>query len=401
MLLEREWPFNMDVLLAWLLTLSGILMSALNLDIINLILDLLIWNHDGSVDRPSLAIASRINRLWRAPAQSRLFETVQILSRQELNSFVRSAPTSSRRGRQLRSMVLQLSIGISGHTSVMGVAPSHSLLERDMIGLLPTLPNLYILLVTSMASAITPDRKHQIFFNLLCALPLERAMFIGKGTYMWPSFIPPGSHTPVSPSLYLKELRIDLRHSQPSVKGSDLAWLLSHSHNSMEILHLYDVVLDPSMTPFILSVAGQLRSFHVSSSRQSDLKELPIWVEKMTSLQELVIRNDMRSAECFRVQTDFPRLMKVTPRTLQHLGLAVDSQIAWDSLKHEIKSWEERLGASLAVLTLVLTSTDPIDEHWQPPPAGRRLRLFHHTDPDVVFSFVSSTLARSHKLTHV
>jgi len=107
-------------------------------------------------------------------------------------------------------MVLQLSIGISGHTSVMGVAPSHSLLERDMIALLPTLPNLYILVVTSIAPAISragrqalsslktpqirslvvhyigepPDRKHQIFFNLLSALPLERAVFIGKGTYV-------------------------------------------------------------------------------------------------------------------------------------------------------------------------------------------------------------------------
>jgi hypothetical protein len=101
---------------------------------------------------------------------------------------------------------------------------------------------------------------------------------------MWPSFLPPGIAAPKSPHIHLKELRIDLRHSQPSVKGSDLAWLIGHSLNSLEILHLYDLVLDSSMTSFILSVAGQLRFFHVSSSRQSDLKELPIWVEKMVSL---------------------------------------------------------------------------------------------------------------------
>jgi hypothetical protein len=394
-------------------------MSALNLDIINLILDLLIWNYDGSVDRPSLATASRINRLWRAPAQSRLFETVQILSRQELNSFLRSTPTSSRRGRQLRAMVLQLDIGISGHTSVMGVAPSHSLLERDMISLLPTLPNLYILVVTSIAPAISragrkalaslktpqirslavhyigepPDRTHQIFLNLLSVLPVERAVFIGKGTYVWPSSLPPGTAVPESPPIDLKELRIDLRHSQPSVKGSDLAWLIGHSLNSLEILHLYDLVLDPSMTPFILSVAEQLRSFHVSSSRQSDLRELPFWVEKMVSLHELVIRNDMLAAECFRVQTDLPRLMKVVPGTLQHLGLAVESQIALEILKYELCSWEERLGVSLPVLTVVSTSTDPINEQWQ---GGGRLRLFHHTDKDVVFSFVSKMTSRIH-----
>ena len=392
-------------------------MNALNLDIINFIVDLLVWNLDGSRDRVSLAVASRLNRLWRAPAQARLFETVDISSRQTLNAFTRSLPTSSRRGRQLRAAVLQLSIGISSHTPVLGVAPSHSLLERDMIALLPTLPNLYVLRVTSVASAISragqktlsamkipqirslmvsyagepPDRKHQIFLNLVDSLPmLERIAFIGRGTYMWPSSLPSGTSIPKSPLLRIKELRVYLLHSQPSVKGSDLAWLIDHSPSSLEILHLYDIVLDPSMSPFILSVAGQLRSFHASSSTQLDLKELPEWVEKMTSLQELVIRNDIISAECFRVQVDLPRLMKVAPGTLQHLGFAVDKHAALETVNIQIDQWAERWQTHLSVLTLVLTSTDPIGENWQPTPAVRRLRLFHHKDMDVAFAFVRS-----------
>jgi hypothetical protein len=55
-IIGKEVPL---VLPAWLPTPSDIPTSALNLDIINLTLDLLIWNYDGSV---VYLRASRINR---------------------------------------------------------------------------------------------------------------------------------------------------------------------------------------------------------------------------------------------------------------------------------------------------------------------------------------------------
>ena len=386
----------------------------LDSDIIDLILDLLLWEYDGSIDRPSLAAASRISRLWRAAAQSRLFETIEIHSRRTLNSFIRSASTSSKRGRQLRAMVLQLSIVISGHGAVLGIAPSHSLLERDMIALLPTLPNLYILVVNSFAPSVSrtgqralkklqikslviryigepPDRKHQIFFNFLASLPLlERVLFIGKGTYLFPSSLPADGPIPPSPQVMIREIRLDLRHSQPSLKGTDLAWLIGHSPTYLSILHLYDLVLDSSMTPFIMSVAPQLRSFHISSSRHSDLKDLPQWAECMTSLQELVVRNDIRSAaDCFRVASDLPLVLNILPDTVQHLGLAVDSQNALDIVQLQVEKWATRTGVMLNVLTLVFTSTEPLKQ-WTATTAVRKTRMFRHTDVDVLFSFVGS-----------
>lgn len=387
----------------------------LNFDIISLILDLLYWEYNGSVDRASLAVASRISRLWRVPAQLRLFETIDIRSRRSLNAFARSTPTSSKRGRQLRASVLQLSIVISGHSSVLGITPSHSLLESDLVTLLPTLPNVYIVIATSMAPSISragqkalaalktsrvrslvvrytgepPDRRHQILFNFLTSLPLiERVMFIGKGTYLFPSSLPVGSSIPPSPQVNLKELRLDLRHSQPSIKGSDLAWLIGHAPANLSTLHLYDIVLDPTMTPFILSVAPQLQSFHVSSSRQFDLRDLPQWAECMIVLKELVIRNDIHSAtDCYRVVTDLPRVMITLPPTMQHLGLAVNSQNALDTVRLQVEEWATRRGAALDVLTLVMTTTDSLDR-WVPTKSVKRARLFHHTDKDVVFSFV-------------
>ncbi|KIM34194.1 hypothetical protein M408DRAFT_5514 [Serendipita vermifera MAFF 305830] len=392
---------------------------ALNFDIISLILDLLLRNHDGSIDRNSLAVASGIGQQWRNPAQSRLFETVEIHSKQTLNAFIRSTPTSSKRGRQLRAMVIHLSIFISGHSAVLGIAPSQSLTERDFLTLLPTLPNLYVLVVISVAPSISragqkalaalksprirslvvryvgepPDRQHQILFNFLTSLPpLERVMFIGKGTYLFPSSLPGRATVLPSPQLSLKGLRLDLRHSQPSLKGSDLAWLIGHSPTTLTILHLYDLILDPSMGPRILSIAPQLQSFHVSSSRRFDLRDLQVWVEHMENLKELVVRNDIRSAnDCFRVITDLPSVMKALPGTMQHLGLSVDSQSALEAVKAEVKEWSTRCGAILDVLTLVVTSTKPLDQ-WIHTTNIAHVRLFHHTDKDVIFSFLTPLL---------
>jgi hypothetical protein len=305
-------------------------MRGLNLDNVLLILDMIYWQNDGSVDHSTLATASRIARIWRAPAQARLFHKVAIHSRKTLVSFGKSAPTSSQRGRQLRSMVRQLDIVISGHSTVLGIAPSHSLLERDMISLLPSLPNLFQLAIRSYAPSLSrsgwrslsslkapmirtlvvnyvsdvPERSHRIFVDVLSAIPsVERVTFIGKGTYAWPSFQRTENNEMVAPNVRLKELRIDLRHSQPSLAGKDLQWLISASPGSLEILHLYDLVLDATMPNFITSIGAQLRSFHVSSSRQSDLVHLPVWVKEMARLEDLVIRNDMLSAECFKVIT--------------------------------------------------------------------------------------------------
>jgi hypothetical protein len=114
----------------------------------------------------------------------------------------------------------------------------------------------------------------------------------------------------------LKELRVYSSHSQPAVKGSDLAWLVSHSPTSLEILHLYDLVLEPSMSEFMCSISEQLQSLHITSSLQSDLIELPAWLRLMNRLKELIIGNDVRSA-------DLPGVMEALPSTIQHLGFAV------------------------------------------------------------------------------
>lgn len=355
---------------------------ALNFDIISLILDLLLRNHDGSIDRNSLAVASGIGQQWRNPAQSRLFETVEIHSKQTLNAFIRSTPTSSKRGRQLRAMVIHLSIFISGHSAVLAGQKALAALKS---------PRIRSLVVRYVGEP--PDRQHQILFNFLTSLPpLERVMFIGKGTYLFPSSLPGRATVLPSPQLSLKGLRLDLRHSQPSLKGSDLAWLIGHSPTTLTILHLYDLILDPSMGPFILSIAPQLQSFHVSSSRRFDLRDLQVWVEHMENLKDLVVRNDIRSAnDCFRVITDLPSVMKALPGTMQHLGLSVDSQSALEAVKAEVKEWSTRCGAILDVLTLVVTSTKPLDQ-WIHTTNIAHVRLFHHTDKDVIFSFLTPLL---------
>lgn len=386
-------------------------MVAINDDIIQLVLDLLYWNDDGSVNRPDLASASRIARQWQRPAQARLFHTVNIVTRSKLVAFGRS--TGSRRGSQLRSLVLELNFTISGHTAVMGVAPSRSLMERDLISLLPNLPNLYQLRINALAPSISrnaqkslsssqmpkikslivdyrgnpPDRSHQVFFDFLGAIPtIDRAMFVGKGTYMWPSFR--RGEKPEPPKVALKELRVDSLHSQPAMKGSDLAWLVSHSLRSLEILHLYDLILEPSMANFISSLEDRLLSFHVSSSRTSDLAELPAWVRRMTKLRELVIRNDILSAECFRVIIDLPRLMEALPPTIRHLGFAVDNQQGLAIVQPQVEIWCHRHQVKLSILTLVLSRRLEFNDEVTTPCIGR-LRVFRYSDPDIQFAFVS------------
>jgi hypothetical protein len=388
---------------------------SLNLDIIQLILDFLYWEDEGWIDWPSLATASRIAKSWREPAQSRLFESVYIPSRKVLVAFERSTPTSSKRGRQLRAMVNKLTMIISDHTSVLGVSPSHSLLERDLTSLLPTFPNLFQLQVNSLSPRLSrgsvralstrnipkihslvvnylgepPNRRHQIFFELLEAFSsVERVMLEGKGTYMWPSSHPESLSS--APHVSLKELRVNLHHSQPSITGSDLAWLTSHSPQTLNILHLYDLVMDKTMPSFIYTVAPQLISFHVSSSRHSDLVDLPLWVSKMNKLRELVIRNDIPSADCFRTHSDLPRLVGVLPQSLEHLGFAIENDQALHLTEVQIVKWARKWDTELNVLTLVLTSKKALKPRPDRLASVRRLRLFHSADNDVLFSFASN-----------
>ncbi|PVG01951.1 hypothetical protein CPB86DRAFT_726459 [Serendipita vermifera] len=311
-------------------------------------------------------------------------------------------------------MVNRLTMVISDHTSVLGVSPSHSLLERDLVALLPTFPNLFQLQVNSLSPKISrgsvralsarnipkihslivnylgepPNRKHQIFFELLEAFSsVERVLLEGKGTYMWPS-----SHPEISipaPRVSLRELRVNLHHSQPSITGSDLAWLTSHSPQTLNVLHLYDLVMDKTMPSFISTIAPQLISFHVSSSRHSDLVDLPIWVSQMTKLRELVIRNDIPSAECFRTQSDLPNLVEALPQSLEHFGFAIENEQALDLTQAQIVKWARKWDAELGVLTLVLTSKKALKPRPDRLAGVRRLRLFHALDPDVLFSFMS------------
>ncbi|KAG8833879.1 hypothetical protein FRC17_009920 [Serendipita sp. 399] len=386
-------------------------MSKLNLDIISLILDFIYWKDDLSVDRPSLAVASQISRAWRQAAQARLFHSVIIEARWRMSAFTRSAPTRTRRGKQLRAIVRELTFVLSSHTTVMGIAPPHSLLEKDLISVLSGLPNLYQLRIYSFAAKVTrgfqtslaapkmpkirsivvdyvaepPDREHQIFFDFLSLPSVERVLFVGKGTYRW------ASHTRIAqrPQAALKELRLDLRHSQPSVRGIDLSWVISGSPNSLEILHLYDMVLDPTMTEFLTEVAPRLVSFHVSSSRHSDLAGLADWLQSMARLKELVIRNDMPSADCFRVATDLPRVMNVLPESVRHLGFAVESHSALRIARSELTKWNLRTGVCLSVLTLVLLTNGAFGPDWVDVPEVNRLRLFQFTDNDILFAFSS------------
>ncbi|KAG8812090.1 hypothetical protein FRC18_003101 [Serendipita sp. 400] len=386
-------------------------MSQLNLDIINLILDFIYWKDDLSVDRPTLATASRISRAWQGAAQARLFYSVVIEARWRMSAFMKSAPARTRRGKQLRTAVRELTFVLSGHTTVMGIAPSHSLLEKDLVFVLSDLPNVYQLRIYSLAAKVSlgfqaslaaatmpkirsivvdyaaepPDREHQIFFDFLSLPSVERALFVGKGTYRWASY----AKSEQRPQAALKELRIDLRHSQPSVRGTDLAWVISYSPSSLEILHLYDMVLDSTMSKFLTTVAPQLVSFHVSSSRHSDLGALADWLQPMTRLKELVIRNDIPSADCFRAATDLPRVMSALPSSIRHLGFAVDSQLALRVTRSQIKTWNQRTGECLKVLTLVLLANGTFGEDWKQVPEVSRLRLFHFTDDDISFAFAS------------
>lgn len=393
-------------------------MVGLNLDIIHLILDFIYWEDNGIIDRNTLATASRISRSWRLPAQTRLFHTVTIESRGRLLAFGKSAPRNSARGRQLRAMVIDLVFYLSGHSAILGLSPYRSLLERDMLSLLPTLGSLYQLRVCSYASQISvatqrnlsspkmppiraleviylddpPDRDHRIFFHLLFSIPtVERAWFVGKGTYQWPT-----STTSVETrSVALKELRVNLLHSQPSVKGCQLEWLLKHSKETLEVLCLYDLILDESMSDFILSFAPRLVSFHVSSSGHSDLVHLPTWVKAMTQLKELVIRNDLPSADCFRVTTDLVRLIAALPPTLEHLGFAVDDHAALELAFTCISEWRRQLQSPLPTLTIVLTSIKPLTQR-NAVPGVDRLRLYYHKDPDVIFAMMSPMLPSNH-----
>lgn len=388
-------------------------MPTLNTDIIQLILDLLHWDNDGVVDRPSLAAACRISRAWHRPAQARLFHAIKIESRDRLLTFNRSVPPATKRGRVLRSMVHELTFLLSGHSAVLGVSPAHSLLERDLVALLLALPNLYQLRVNAFCSWISrstrsslsstamprikslivnylddpPDRNHHIFFDLLGALrsSVDRAMFVGKGTYQW-RLLQKGN-PPFQIQADLKELRLDLHHSQPCVTGEDLAGLVGHSLRSLEILHLYDIVVDQTMPSFISSVAAQLRSFHVSSSRRVDLQDLPEWVRLMTHLRELVIRNDLASANCFRVATDLAPLMAALPSNIQHLGFAVDSQHAISLVHSQIELWSSRVGHGIPVFTLIVPSGVHLD-FFERFLVGRS-RIYHNDDADIAFAFVS------------
>lgn len=394
------------------------MIARLNADIIHIILDMIYWKADGSIDRHTLAMCSRISRAWLIPAQNRLFSTIQIRSRASLRLFMKGAPSTSR-GRYLRSLVRQLDTLLLKDTRILGLSTTQLLSEGDFTSLFGSLPNLYALLlhttlsvlssstVQALASSHGPqfcslivdyiadlnDRYHEVFFQLLDHLPLKRAAFFAKGTYMWERYRRTRSSTP--PRVRLQELRIDLQHSQPTCSGEDLAWLCGNSPGSLEILHLNDLVLDSTMSGFIFSIAHQLRALRISSSRHSDLQELPNWLKQMKRLEELVIRNDLPTADRFNVRADLPPLLNALPNTIHHLGFMVTSSNSLLHTRSLLLSWS-RVGENstvmvrkIPVLTLILSDTEIETSFIDSWPVGR-LRFYQSNDEDIYFAFVST-----------
>lgn len=384
----------------------------LNEDVIIYILELLYFSPAGTIEYKDLASCSRISKLWTLPAQNLLFHACSIDGRETLKVLQRGLTTP--RGGSLRRITRVLDLDIAHHTPILGQEPK-TLSELDIgptIGLFPNLCELKLILrrVSSLSKAALRsliaksipriqalnvhivddgmDRYNDVLFQLLESFPfVERVNFDGRGTYRWRSR---RTHSRPVPSR-LRELRLDLHHSQPSPTGDDFSWLIADP-DLLDVLHLHDLVVDQTFEGFIQRVAPSLRALRLSSSLRGDLVHLPRWLSFMLRLEELVIRNDLPGADCFRATMDLGPLLDALPSTVTHLGFTLFTLTEIGKAEEAIKySLVTGRLAELTTLTLIITfrlSKRKLEafRHVLRP---RVLRLFKHTDEDIVFAYVS------------
>ena len=384
----------------------------LNEDVIIYILELLYFGPAGTIEYKDLASSSRISKLWTLPAQNLLFRVCHIDSRETLKALRRGLMTP--RGESLRRITRVLILDIAHHTSILGQEPK-TLSELDIgptLGLFPSLYELSLTLrrISSLSKAAlrslnvksTPrirallvciagdgmDRYNDVLFQLLESFPsVERVSFDGRGTYRWQS-----SRTHSRPvASRLRELRLDLHHSQPSPTGDDFLWLIADP-DLLDVLHLHDLVVDQTFEGFIQRVAPSLRALRLSSSLRGDLLHLPRWLGSMLRLEELVIRNDLPGADCFRASMDLGPLLDALPSTVTHLGFTLVTLTEFERAEETIKySLVTGRLANLTTLTLIITFrlSKRRLEAFRHVLQLRVLRLFKHTDEDIVFAYVS------------
>ena len=384
----------------------------LNEDVIIYILELLYFSPAGTIEYNDLASSSRISKLWTLPAQNLLFHACYINSRETLKALRRGLTTP--RGESLRRITRVLMLDIAHLTPILGQEPK-TLSEIDIGPILGLFPNLYELRLTlSRVSSLSKaalrslnaksapriralfvrivgdgmDRYNDVLFQLLESFPsVERVSFDGRGSYRWQS-----RRTNSRPvACHLRELRLDLHHSQPSPTGDDFSWLIADP-DLLDVLYLHDLVVDQTFEGFIQRVAPSLRALRLSSSLRGDLVQLPRWLGSMLRLEELVIRNDLPGADCFRASMDLGPLLDALPSTVTHLGFTLvtltEFERAEETTKYSLVT--ERL-ANLTTLTLIITFSLSKRrlEAFRHVLGLRVLRIFKHTDEDIVFAYVS------------
>lgn len=317
------------------------------------------------------------------------------------------------RGESLRRITRVLILDIAHLTPMFGQVPK-SLSELDIGPILGLFPNLYELRlilhrISSLSKAalrlltaksVSPiqalvvkiiddrmDRHGDVLFQLLESFPsVERVSFDGRGTYRWQSRRTCSQPIPSR----LRELRLDLHHTHPSPTGDDFSWLIANPE-LLEVLYLADLVLDETFEAFIQQVAPNLRALRLSSSLRTDLAYLSRWVGLMLRLEELVIRNDIQGADCFKVSTDLRPLLDALPSTVTHLGFTLFSLIEFGRVEEIINGSlvTDRL-ANLTTLTLIITFRLPRLrlEAFRRGLRVQVLRLFNQTDEDILFAYV-------------
>jgi hypothetical protein len=379
----------------------------LNEDVIIYILELLYFSPTGTIEYKDLASSSRISKLWTLPAQNLLFHACHINSRETLKALQRGLNTP--RGEFLRRITRTLILDVAHHTPILGQEPK-TLSELDIgptLRLFPNLCELRLILrrIPSLSKAALRslnaksipriralivrivddgmDRYNDVIFQLLESFPsVERVSLDGRGTYRWQIR---RTHSRPVPSR-LRELRLNLHHSQPSPTGDDLSWLIADPE-LLDVLHLHDLVVDKTFEGFIQRVAPNLRALRLSSSLRGDLAHLPRWLDLMQRLEELVIRNDLPGADCFKASMDLGPLLDALPSTVTHLGFTLFSLTEFERAKCSLVT---RRLANLTTLTLIITfrlSKCKLEafRHVLRPQV---LRLFKHTDEDIVFAYV-------------
>jgi hypothetical protein len=384
----------------------------LNEDLIVYILELLYSSPTGTIEYKNLASSSRISKLWRLPAQNLLFHACHISSRKTLKALQRGLTTPRRES--LRRITRILMLDIAHHTPILGQEPK-TLSELDIgptLGLFPNLCQLMLTLrrISSLSKAtlrslraksIPPiraltvriiddgiDRYNDVLFQLLESLPsVERVSFDGRGTYKWQSHRTHSRRVPFR----LQELRLYLHHSQPSPTGDDFSWLIANPR-LLDVLHLHDLVVDNTFEGFIQRAAPNLRALRLSSSLRGDLAHLPRWLRLMLRLEELVIRNDLPGADCFRASMDLGPLLDALSSTVTHQGFTLFSLAEFNRAEEEFKCnlVTGRL-VNLTTLTLVITFglSKRRLEALRNVLGQRALRLFKLTDEDAIFAYVS------------